>query len=110
LCPKHVGETAADAVPATARAAIAKTTARTTRVVVGFTTFVVGRSGAHLNRARKTNAAANTAEHLFAWSTKKACLESDLGVRRLAARSPLIPGSTREAAAAPDRHLGAAYG
>ena len=65
LCPKHVGETAADAVPVTARAAIAKTAARTTRFVVGFTSFLFGRRGLRLDDARKISAAANTALMLF---------------------------------------------
>ena len=70
MCPKHVGATAADAVPVTARAAIAKTAARTTRFVVGFTTFLFGRRGSRLDDARKTNAATNTPETLARWSTK----------------------------------------
>jgi len=38
LCPRHVGDAAADSVPATARAAIEQIRVRTTRVAVGFTT------------------------------------------------------------------------
>jgi hypothetical protein len=57
LCPKHVGAVAPGAVPVTARAAIAKTAARTPRFVVGLTISLFGRRGSRLDDATEANAA-----------------------------------------------------
>ena len=76
LCPKHVGETAVDAVPVKTRAPIAKTATRTTRFAVGPTPFFSAGGGYGLTRGRRTLPQTPN-RYLLRWSTKSVMIRCE---------------------------------